>query len=890
MAQTIVVRKVIDNKVDPVSASIAHHDFVVGASASVWAPFSPTSTNQSANEFTIQVPGQNSLWSRKLMMRTSTTLSWNVQVSGTYSFSGNLGGSPNTVGPTTSGTNYFFIPYRYGVDFSCTSFPFNSLVQTCNTQINGSTINCQASQVMPVIRRVIESNKDLRQKLTCPTGVTGTSLIANARGGPFDELSLLSPNDNGSGAPSNAAFSSFQFTDCLGVPVFTNYNCTLPSSDGSNVQIPIITSNGTTTNSASTTAVAAITLSSCVSIRGPGVTLPFSALSDKQKALTNGSVYMLPIPFSALSASTASGATVYTFNVTIPVSGILTTTEPLLFPPFTYNDEEVSFTNVQSANIRLTMLPPGDRMTRILRNLENTGRRVDYPGAASGSMDMCALIRGLSTVTPLIDNLQYTSSTPFSSPNGAITAYANFLSPALLEPIPETLNYPFLQYYPLVTSNGPDLNIVDLRDLTPINLNASSKTSGTLTSNVITLNTCPDMLALYVVLNPQVALATQTPANLSSIVFLTTASSAIGVPVLINGTKTYPVGTTFSYGSAPAVTYTITGNGVNASNQYFITVDKAISVTAGDTVAVTAYSFTTAPTYSYSDILAVIQNVSITWNNNAALMQSFLPNELIEITASNGLPVTNAIALGVANQRFRSSVSGATRDDQYFNSSAESGDTASQVSTIGTPILLAINKDLPTEAGTAPGVSGVYTLQVTVNVRVSEPIFKDLKQYFQFFVTPIQTQYLQLIRGGTSAIVSAVAAADKMLTAPFAPRRTLQGESPHKHKLTGGFAFGMPTWAGVQNTAGKLWNRASEVANAVKEHALPVAKAAYEAAPGIVDRFKKGDYEGAVGDAIHHGRQLYNGAQATRKAVGAGDMEGGMSLGVSGAGKRLRHY
>jgi hypothetical protein len=903
MAQTIVLRKVIDNKVDPTSASIAHHDFIVGSSATVWAPFQPTSSSSATNEFTIQVPGQNSLWNRKVMMRTTTSLSWNVLVSGSITM---------TAGATVPAGAIVYIPYRYGVDFGCTSFPFNSLVQTCNTQINGSTINCQASQVMPVIRRVINSNKELRQKLACPTGVVGTSLIANARGGPYDEMSLFSSNDGSSGSPSNTAYSSFQFTDVNGNPLNTNFNATVPSSTGSAV-LP-----SATFFTAVSSGYGAIQTGLNVS---PGLAANSSGLLPQFAALTNGSTYMLPVVINSTGSAITYGVNgVLSFNVSLPVYGQLTTTEPLLFPPFTYNDEEVSFTNVQSANIRLTMLAPNDRMARIIRNIECPGKRGDTIQCASfaAAADMV----GFSYCVPQIQStsLSY-GNTPNANGSGGqtpfnIQLYANFLSPSLLEPIPETLNYPFLQYYPLVTTNG-QITPTSLNALTPNTINDIRINSGTITSNVITLNTCPDMLALYVVMNPDFSTAsgqaaaitgtwagtTGTPSNPS------TVSTLAAIYVAANSYVNAPIGSTVTSSSG---SWTLLGTGVSSAGySYMILNTNATSwvaaTYAGQPFTITPPSTTRDSTLSYSDILANIVNVSITWNNNASLLQSFLPSELVEMTASNGLPVAHPISLGASNSLYKASV---TSDPTAALTLAqnvlyESGSGNSKVSTIGLPLLLAINKDIPTEAGTAAGVSGVYTLQVTITTRLTESAFLQQgtsTNQFQFFVTPIQTQYLQLIRGGTSAVVSAVAAADKMLTAPFAPRRTLQGESAHAHKLTGGYGLQLPHMAGTANHPSKLWKRAAEVAAAIAHHA-PTIATAMSSAPAIVHGAQHG-YPGMAGlatayHAAHLNRAARDIAHAATRPLGRGaDMEGEGAHGYGAhgygahgmGGKRHRHH
>jgi hypothetical protein len=966
MSANIVLRKAIDSRVDPTSASIAHHDFVVGSSATVWQSFNPTSSSASTNEFTIQVPGQNSLWSRKVMMRSTIGLQHRVLV--------NVSIVNNTTSSITLPANtVVYVPYRWGVDFTCGSFPLNSLVQTCNSQINGSTINCQASQVMPVIRRLIQGNSQVRKKLACPAGVTGTALISNARGTSYDEASVFAPAESQSGSPANGNFQAWQFYDANGNALFTNVDASVPSM-GSNYAA------GTFWNASSTPSTAATLYQYNPSSTGVNGTpyAPIPSYAYSSATMTNGSTIMIPVNIGGAvlpPLQSASGAPVpVTFTATPTVYGTLTTMEPLLFPPFTYDDNEVAFTNVQSANVRLTMLTPNDRMARTLRNIEAAGYRSDIPIALQTSAintlyavgSNTNAIAGFSSFVPQIDNLAYwtnaalgnssTTTSPFN-----IVMYTNFLSPSLLEPIPETLVYPFLQYYPLVTTNG-NLTAQPINLLTANKVNDTSVSSGTLTSNIITLNTCPDMLALYVVLDPTVATSTASATGSATLaastnnivagygVQLSSASGTIVPGSVVTGagiaagttvtvTNIYSTGASTATGTATAqtnnagtaITFSsvsgtilpgavVTGAGISGTikvvsvsgaivycDTTFTSTATSYTFTATGTTTVATFStaFTSTAssyafaspavnrnvTYSYSDLLAAITNVSITWNNNASLLQNYLPSELLEVTASNGLECTQTIGLGIANLPYKASVASsplgfntgntANAYNSLINSQATYNTTPTAM--IGSPILLAINKDLPTEAGTAAGVSGVYTLQVTINTRFVDANMLPAANAFQFFVTPIQTQYLQLIRGGTSAVVSAVSAADKMLSAPYVPNRTLQGEMPHKHKLTGG-AFGLNWLSGAQNHVGKLWSRAKDVARAVQEHA-PGIMAAVNAAPSIANAVRSGDYSGALHSAAAHAGTVADAARAVHSAVGQGyDGMGAIGMGAVGHG------
>jgi hypothetical protein len=847
MSANIVLKKVIDNRVDPSSAKFAHHDFIVGSSATVWQSFNPTSSSSSTNEFTIQVPGQNSLWSRKVMIKNSTGLSWNVLA--------NVLLQNNTSSSITLPTGCtFYVPYRFGTDFSCQSFPFNSLVQTCNTMINGSTINCQASQVMPLIRRVFQCAPDLRKKLACPTGVTGTSIISNARGTVFDESSVFGSNENSSGCIPNGNFNCFQFYDKNGTAIFTDAASTLPSMGSGYAP-------GQFYGTAGVPGTAGLTLNVYAPSQNNVSGYPYSTItgSTGQNATgqsydpnvyVNGSTVMLPIDCSGIVLPpTTNGIPVQvSVAASVPVYGSLVTMEPLLFPPFTHSDNEVSFTNVQSANVRMTMLQPSDRMCRLLRNIEAVGARSDIApsfvgtiGTVFASAGTTNTVTGFSTIVPQIEALQYwtgqpgtnsTTSTPFN-----IQMYTNFLSPSLLEPIPETLVYPFLQYTPLVTTNG-SLTAKSINSINATNFNSTAVNSGQLISNIITLNTCPDMLALYIVLDP-------------------TANTSVATGIA--GTVAIASGTSLAANTLANATITgtvISGSKVTIGSSVY-TVANATSTQISFTTAVSAYVATTVysaitpsvsrnPTYSYSDVLACITNVSITWNNNASLLQNYLPSELLEVTASNGLPCSQAVGMGLANLPYKANVLN-TNGFNLQNTAntigalvnAQGAFNTVPTGTIGSPLLLCINKDLPTEAGTAAGVSGVYTLQVTVQTRFVDAGALPAGNPFQFFVTPIQQQYLQLIRGGTSAVVSAVAAADKMLAAEYTPLRTLQAESPFQTGMSSGH-LPIHHLSGGANHAEKLWNRAHSVYAAYKA-AAPVLQDIFNEGAAVGDSFAKGD-------------------------------------------------
>jgi hypothetical protein len=464
--------------------------------------------------------------------------------------------------------------------------------------------------------------------------------------------------------------------------------------------------------------------------------------------------------------------------------------------------------------------------------------------------------------------------------------YTNFLSPSLLEPIPETLVYPFLQYTPLVTTNGT-LTVSPIQSIGSTNLNNTSVSSGILTSNIITLNTCPDMLALYIVLDPK-----QNTAN---------STGVTGTVTLAGGTITANTAYAATFASGTILPGSIVTIGtvlytVTAVSATQITFSTGGSISAGTYTGVTP-GVARNPTYSYSDVLACITNVSVTWNNNASLLQNYLPSELLEVTASNGLACSQTVGLGLANLPYKANV----LNGNGFNVSnvantigslinAQSVFNTTPTGTIGSPILLCINKDLPTEAGSAAGVSGVYTVQVQVNTRFVDSGALPSGNAFQFFVTPIQTQYLQLIRGGTSAVVSAVAAADKMLSAEYAPLRTLQAEAPYKYDISHGHVP-FKNMSGGANHASALWNRAKNVYQAVKE-AAPVIKGIFNTGKDIHREYKSGNQFNAglrAFDALNSLDQLEQNPALRNLAGQAEGAYNDVNAAIGAGGKRRKY-
>ena len=199
---SIAVKRTIDARIDGASSVNMNHDFSTGASSQTWVPFEATSKSSGSLEFSVLVPGQNAYWNRRVMLETTTNFKCKamaVVASEPYN-----AGAGNAI---------------FGRDVSVCSFPMNSLIQTATTAINGSTITVQNSQIMPLVRRLVASNKETRRRLTVPSGVVDTADIAQS--GLVNNAYVSSPSDFDT-PDSNSSACTFTWTNAAGVPDKSN--------------------------------------------------------------------------------------------------------------------------------------------------------------------------------------------------------------------------------------------------------------------------------------------------------------------------------------------------------------------------------------------------------------------------------------------------------------------------------------------------------------------------------------------------------------------------------------------------------------------------------------------------------------------------------------------
>lgn len=305
---------------------------------------------------------------------------------------------------------------------------------------------------------------------------------------------------------------------------------------------------------------------------------------------------------------------------TAEITATMEVYEPLLCQPFLIDDEESAFINTNLISVRLNLTAPTHPLARILK---------------------FAYLSDFFEVRNLI----------IDGTIGPSEIFCQFITPPATDQIPTKCIYPTTFYNPLVTSYSTTA------------INAGVTDPAYRSSNVITLNTAPDAIAIYAIPN---------------------------MPTSADGS-----GTTGNY--------------------------------AGGML---------------EDVCLSIDKVDVTWNNNPSLLVTLEKQELWRRSLQNGLCVPWYV--------FR----GRQSDSVAFPHDAASYDNPNRRAMIGSPLLLALNKDIPVEPGVGAGVAGVYTLVVKVALTNQLPFNIS---GFSLYVVPINSQYLVLNSGATSDVINTVA-------------------------------------------------------------------------------------------------------------------------------------
>ena len=147
--KTILVK---DSIIGDITSDI---DFAVmsGASQTTYQRFPSTSSSNSSIIFNVQVPSENVVLGRDILINTP------LQASFTLAYTP-AGGVKTTAGVVVA---------QYGQNFSLQAFPLNSLFSTATCQINNTTVSINTQDVMPSILRMNDSRELYRYNSTTPS-------------------------------------------------------------------------------------------------------------------------------------------------------------------------------------------------------------------------------------------------------------------------------------------------------------------------------------------------------------------------------------------------------------------------------------------------------------------------------------------------------------------------------------------------------------------------------------------------------------------------------------------------------------------------------------------------------------------------------------------------
>jgi hypothetical protein len=142
--KTVLVK---DSVIGDITSDI---DFAVmsGASQTTYQPFPSTSSSNSSIIFNVQVPSENVVLGRDLLI--STALQANLKF---------------VYGGTEAGVSVA----QYGYNFSFQAFPLNSLFSTATAQINNTTVSINTQDVLPSILRMNDSRELYRYNSMTPS-------------------------------------------------------------------------------------------------------------------------------------------------------------------------------------------------------------------------------------------------------------------------------------------------------------------------------------------------------------------------------------------------------------------------------------------------------------------------------------------------------------------------------------------------------------------------------------------------------------------------------------------------------------------------------------------------------------------------------------------------
>ncbi len=118
---------------------------VSGASSNTYQQFSAVSTSNSAISFNVQVPSENIVVSREVLLDSDVYFTISI--------------TNVPIGDTA---------FNYGETDAPQAFPLNSLFTTCSAQINNTNVSCNLQDILPSILRLNNNRELYRYNGMCP--------------------------------------------------------------------------------------------------------------------------------------------------------------------------------------------------------------------------------------------------------------------------------------------------------------------------------------------------------------------------------------------------------------------------------------------------------------------------------------------------------------------------------------------------------------------------------------------------------------------------------------------------------------------------------------------------------------------------------------------------
>jgi hypothetical protein len=443
--------------------------------------------------------------------------------------------------------------------------------------------------------------------------------------------------------------------------------------------------------------------------------------------------------------------------------------EPLLLEPFLVDDDTPGMVNVNVLNVRLNLSTLEDQMARSLR--------FSVP-------DMVLVPTPVPTLLPRVQysGLALTAraepGAPLDQPSfeDSLRLWVTYLSPPITAGTPAKSIYPYVHYNPLTTRFSTASPLPPFGNIA-------------ITSNLITLNVCPDALALYFVPTYPTS---GTHANNSNKQYAAPVSGGSGYAR--EDTVFFPDRLSITWNNNATLLNTLTStdlqrmtarNGIKGAMRNRQMLLNGQALTGVHTAPVSnqgpwrgTFVATAPPGNQIVPVQGLPAGATVQLSVASIPPQTIgpAPADVVNALLTPGIVEVAANQFSVDINR----VAGVTYSYTVFAAPHVfyfDGDGNRDIFTTSTPCIVALNKDLPVEAGVSAGTAGIYTLQVTYETRnfSSYPLSAGT-----LYVTPIYSQYFTTYAGATSTVDTAV------LDEETFARMTVSGDTASSQTMGGG--------------------------------------------------------------------------------------------------------